>query len=182
MKLTASEWNTVTVRVRSLVTPAEVPNGRLFAFPVRVPSGGPAGPARYQAEKGMSLLLPAAGEYRIWNDGTLDVESVVFDSRDASATEIYAKDGYYVPTQLSVTLGAGSTPLLNNNIDARYRLFVNNGPNNMWISIGFPAAPNTGVLLQPTGGAYEMVNQNLYHGRISAAGTAGDICLVVEGV
>jgi hypothetical protein len=131
---------------------------------------------------GMSLLLPAAGEYRVWNDGTNDIEAVVLDSRDASATEIYAKDGYFIPTHTAVVIGAGSTAVWNNNINARYRLVVNNGPNNIWVTLNIPAAPNTGILLQPNGGAYEMLNQSLFHGRVSCAGTAGDILLATEGV
>jgi len=181
-QLESRVWSTVSVSVPSLLTPATVPDGTLFAFPVRQPPGAPAAPARYRTEKGMSLLLPSAGDYKVWNDGTRDLEMVAFDSRDASATEIYAKDGYYVPTHLPITIGAGSTPVWGDNINARYRLVVNNGPNNIWITLGIPAAPNTGILLQPNGGAYEMLNQSLYHGRVSCAGTAGDILLSTEGV
>jgi len=181
-RLRAREWETVSVSVPSLLTPASVPDGRLFAFPVRQPPGPPGGPARYTAEKGISLLLPTAGEYKIFHDGVRDLAMVTFDSRDASATDIYHKDGYFTPTHTAVTLLAGSTAVFLDNINARYRLVVNNSANDVWITLGIPAAPNTGILLQPGGGAYEMYNQTLYHGRVSAAGTLGDSVLATEGV
>ena len=182
--ITAQEWVRVSVAVPSLITPQEQPLGRLIAFPRRFPPGAPQDPARYSPENGISLLLPSAGEYSIFYDAVdpRPMALTTFDSRDPSATEIYHKDGYFQPTHTPITLGAGSTPVIPEAIQDRYRLFVNASANPIYISLGVPAAIGTGIYLQANGGSYEQYRQSLWRGRVFAAGTPGDIILATQGI
>lgn len=182
--ITAQEWTRVAVSVPSLITPQEQPVGRLIAFPRRFPPGTPQDPARYSPEDGISLLLPAAGEYSVFYDAIdpRPLALTTFDSRDPSATEIYHKQGYFQPNHTPITLLAASTPVLNENIRARYRLFVNASANPIYITLGIPAAIGTGIYLQANGGSYEQYGKTMWRGRVSAAGTPGDLLLATEGI
>lgn len=180
----AQVWVRVSVSVPSLITPQEQPLGRIIAFPRRFPPGIPQDPARYSPEDGISLLLPSAGEYSVFYDA-LDprpLSLTTFDSRDPSATAIYHKQGYFQPTHTPITLGAGSTPVLIENIRARYRLFVNGSANPIYINLGGLGVVGTGIYLQANGGSYEQYGKTMWRGRVSAAGTAGDLLLVTEGI
>ena len=175
--MTAQEWTRIAVSVPSIVTPAEQPLGRIFAFPRRFPPGTPLDPARYSPEDGISVLLPTRGEWSLFYEAVdpRPLKVVTFDSRDPSATEIYSKEGYFNPVHTPITLGALSTPVLNEDINARYRLFVNASPNPMYLALGVPAAVGTGIYLQANGGSYEQNGKTMRRGRVSVAGTPGDL-------
>lgn len=177
-------WYKLSIRVPSLLVPATVPDGRIYAYPQLFPTGTAAGTDRYSPEIGIAPLLPVAGEWSIYSDSTINLDVTVLDARDESTVSTYQKTGYAVATHTAPVVAAGptSTTALASNIQRKYALFVNNSANALWLNLGNTAVASTGIRLNATGGSYEMMPGNLWRGQVNFIGTAADILLVTEGI
>ena len=182
--LPSREWFRIAVNVPSLVVPATVPDGKLYAFPTRTPPGTSAADNRNFSRSGIAPLLTSAGEWSLYNDGTTPIDVVVFDSRDASATSIYNPKGYTVASHTTVAVAAGpaSTSALAANAQRKYVALVNDSSNVMYIHLDAVATPNAGIRLNADGGSLELYGDSLYYGIITFIGTAADNLLITEGV
>jgi len=176
-------WYKIAVEVPSLVVPSTIPDGKMYAFPTRIPPGTEAAPNRNQPKSGIAPLLTSAGEWSVWNDGTQPIDVVVFDSRDPSATATYQSPGYTVATQSAPVVAAGpaSTTALAANAQRKYAIFTNDSGNaDIYLGLGVVATANGGILLQ-AGSSYEIFSHSMFYGAVNFIGTVGETLLVVEG-
>jgi len=181
--LPSREWFRIAVNVPSLVVPATIPDGKLYAFPTRTPPGTPPGLNRNASRSGIAPLLSSAGEWNLYNDGTFPIDVVVFDSRDSSATSIYNPKGYTVAVHTTVAVAAGpaSTTALASNAARKYVALVNDGSNVIYIHLDPVATANAGIRINADGGSLELYGDSLYYGIITFIGTASDNLLITEG-
>ena len=84
----------------------------------------------------------------------------------------------------SITVGNTTTAVIAANTDRVYALIVNDSAEEIYLAFGESAVMNTGVRINPNGGAYEMSAAfgNLYTGAINGiCATGGMIACTVEG-
>ena len=181
--LPSRTWTKVSIRVPSLLVPATVPDGKIYAYPKLFPSGTAAGDDRYSPESGIAPLLPVAGDWSIYSDSTIPLNIIVLDARDCSTVKTYQKTGFTVAAHTAPVVAAGpaSTTGLAANVNRKYALFVNDSANAIWLNLGGTAVADTGIRLNATGGSYEMMPGNLWRGQVNFIGTAADVLVVTEG-
>lgn len=80
---------------------------------------------------------------------------------------------------LALDLGVTQQEILAINPARRYCLLVNDSDTDCYISLGVPAALNTGIRLNSSGGAYEINATNLFSGRIYAISSGATKRLMV---
>ena len=132
---------------------------------------------------GIAPLLPTAGEWAVYNNGTTDLSVTVLDARDASSVQTYQKPGYVTVTHTAPTVSAGpaSTAGLAGNVQAKYRLLINDSSNNIYLNMGGTAVVNTGVRLNSGGGSLELYGRSMFYGDINfISSNAGDVLLCTE--
>jgi hypothetical protein len=178
-------WVKVSITVPSLLVPSTVPDGRIYSYPVRQPSGAPINTQRYSPEMGISPLLPTAGEWMVYSDSLSSLDIVVMDARDESTVSTYQKTGFTVPNHFTIATAAGpaSTVALAANIQRKYAILVNDSANPIYLNFAGPAVVNTGIRLNAAGGSFEMMPGNVWRGAINMiSAVASDVLLVTEGV
>ena len=79
-----------------------------------------------------------------------------------------------------ITVGAVDTLVLVANANRQELDLVNDSVEPIYIARGGAAVMNSGLRLNPRGGAYRMGTDNLYHGEIRAICESGDMNLCVS--
>ena len=151
------------------------------------------------ANQDINALTPQTGRFQE-EDGTTfnlaDMFEDVYDSANhllkttgvgGAGGTVIAGASYTVPTHSVVAVPATSVQVLAANVDANYRLLVNDSAVVIYLDLGVAAVMNQGIRLEANGGKYEMSkwNGNLYTGAVFGIRTSGagtDNVLVTEGV
>lgn len=77
-------------------------------------------------------------------------------------------------TNESVTVGTSTTAILAANGQRHYAAIINSGSYPVYLGIGAEAVANKGIYLAPSGGSYEINEQNLFIGAINGIAVGGD--------
>lgn len=86
---------------------------------------------------------------------------------------------YTIAVHRNINLTATQQELLPSNPQRNYALLVNDSDSVAYISLGIPAAANTGIRLNANGGSYEINAINLFKGAIYGLSTAATKKLMV---
>jgi hypothetical protein len=76
-------------------------------------------------------------------------------------------------TPQSVTVGTASTVVLAANPARQYAIIVNDSDEAIYLSLGNDAQLNKGIRLNASGGSYEILEENMFTGRVTAISTSG---------
>jgi len=87
-----------------------------------------------------------------------------------------------LPLHININLTTTQQEILGDNPERRYALFVNDSDSVMYLSLGIPAAANTGIRLNSSGGSFEINSTNLFRGRVYGISTAATKKLMVTEV
>jgi hypothetical protein len=185
MTAPVGSWITVDVNHPSLVIQVgdfgHYSGTSFWAFPELQPDS--TSTCVYRVQGSGSLYLYAPGRWKIYHNGSSAVTISVLDAYCDAAFQAYARTGYSRPTHTTITLAAAtSTLVLAANVNRSYALFINDGANDAYLSLGPAAVANSGILVVKSGGSYEMADGNLWRGPVNGISTGGSTILVTEGV
>lgn len=76
-------------------------------------------------------------------------------------------------TNTNVSVLTSSTTILANRTSRSHAVIVNDGTNVVYLSLGATAVANKGIRLNPSGGSYEINEQNLFIGEINGIAVGG---------
>lgn len=184
-------WNVIPVGRPSWLIPdsSVVPDGFWVAFTTDLTTDatGPQGPEDvpgYIVPGAFGIFLPMPGLWKVFYNGSTAFRALLIDVSNGAAVSVFNPGGYAVQTHTTFTVTTASTQAVAANAYDSYRFFQNNGNNDIFLRFGAAAALDTGILLTPNGGFYEMSREmgNIWRGAVNAiARTASTTMLILQG-
>ncbi len=117
----------------------------------------------------------------IYRNGNVSEEAMLVASlRAGGATSGGSVSITTSVTEAEVSIALTSTTALAANTQRKDAIFINNSPNDVYLSRGNSAIANRGILLKANGGFYEITSQNLYKGQLNAVSTGAAANIMVS--